>query len=302
MALVHTIVQNMNLNRIAKLLQIFMNKVKNFAKSIWCNLLKHDIRVVFFATDLKEWIHMNLKQDLGHDLNINWSCVWATSCHFLWTWRNREMHEDSRLRPTHPWRYILDCNLKYITADANNIALPTRQQVEIGVAWQRPVEGWVVLNTDGASRRTGVAGCGGLLRNSNGQWLGGFSRHLGRCSAYIAELWGVFEGLRLARERGISKINVQVDSRVVVQTLNSSNLGSVLGWRLIQEIRHLLSLDWEILVCHSYREANACADALANMGCDHGPELRVYDQCPASLISLLQADVMGITTPRVISV
>jgi hypothetical protein len=73
-------------------------------------------------------------------------------------------------------------------------------------------------------------------------------------------------------------------------------------WRLIQEIRQLLSLDWEIIVCHSYRKANACADALANMGCEHGPELRVYDQCPASLISLLQADVMGITTPRVISV
>jgi hypothetical protein len=73
------------------------------------------------------------------------------------------MHDDSRLRPIHPWRYILDCNLKYITADAGNIALPTRQQVEIGVAWQRPVEGWVVLNTDGACRRNGAAGCGGLL-------------------------------------------------------------------------------------------------------------------------------------------
>jgi hypothetical protein len=83
-----------------------------------------------------------------------------------------------------------------------------------------------------------------------------------------------------------------VDSRVVAQTLNSSNLGSVSGWRLIQEIWRFLSLDWEILVCHSYREANVCADALANMGCDHGSELRVYDQCLASLISFLQANVM----------
>jgi ribonuclease HI len=58
-------------------------------------------------------------------------------------------------------------------------------------------------------------------------YLSYVSRHLDRCSAYIAELWGVFEGLRLARERGISKIKVQVDSRVVVQTLNSSNFGLV---------------------------------------------------------------------------
>jgi hypothetical protein len=40
-------------------------------------------------------------------------------------------------------------------------------------------------------------GCGGLLRNSNGQWIGEFSRHLGMCSAYLAELWGVIDGLRL---------------------------------------------------------------------------------------------------------
>jgi ribonuclease HI len=122
------------------------------------------------------------------------------------------------------------------------------------------------------------------------------------CSAYLTELWGVIDGLRLARDRGITKLKVQVDSRVVVQTLNSSNTGSVVGWRLIREIRQLLALDWEIRICHIYREANACADALANMGCDQGLGLRVYEQCPASLSSLLLMDVMGIATPRVISV
>ncbi|MCI38130.1 ribonuclease H protein, partial [Trifolium medium] len=124
----------------------------------------------------------------------------------------------------------------------------------------------------------------------------------GMCSAYLAELWGVLDGLRLAREQGITKLKVQADSRVVVQTLNSSNTGSTVGWRLIWEIRQLLALDWEIRIFHTYREANACADALASMGCDHGPGLRVYEQCPASFSSLLLMDVMGITTPRVISV
>ncbi|MCI74087.1 ethylene responsive transcription factor 1b, partial [Trifolium medium] len=54
--------------------------------------------------------------------------------------------------------------------------------------------------------------------------------------------------------------------------------------------------------CHSYREANACADTLANMGCEHGPGLRLYDQCPPRLSSLVLADVMGIATPRIIVV
>jgi ribonuclease HI len=125
---------------------------------------------------------------------------------------------------------------------------------------------------------------------------------LGCCSAYIAGLWGVYDGLCLARQIGATKVRVHVDSSVVVQTLNNTNGGSVVRWRLVQEIRRLLALEWEIKVCHSYCEANMCADALANMGCDHGPRLRRYAQCPTRLSSLLLADVMGIATPRIIVV
>ena len=36
-------------------------------------------------------------------------------------------------------------------------------------------------------------------------------------------------------------------------------------------------MDWDIKVCHSYHEANACADALANMGCNHEAILIFYE-------------------------
>jgi hypothetical protein len=36
------------------------------------------------------------------------------------------------------------------------------------------------------------------------------------------------------------------------------------------------------------------------MGCDYGPELRIFEQCPASMSNLLLVDTMKITTPRVI--
>jgi hypothetical protein len=55
-------------------------------------------------------------------------------------------------------------------------------------------------------------------------------------------------------------------------------------------------------VCHSYREENVCADALANMGCEHAPGLRLYDHRPSRLHSLVLADAMGIATPRSIVV
>jgi ribonuclease HI len=86
------------------------------------------------------------------------------------------------------------------------------------------------------------ASCGGLFRNSDGQWLGGFLRNLGRCNAYIVELCGVYDGFCLARNKGVKKVKVHVDSSIVVHTLKNTIGGSVV-WRLVQEIRRLLALD-----------------------------------------------------------
>ncbi|XP_045792121.1 uncharacterized protein LOC123886891 [Trifolium pratense] len=91
---------------------------------------------------------------------------------------------------------------------------------------------------------------------------------------------------------GFIKIVLHIDYNVVVQKLQSDKNGSVVGWRIIQEIKRLLAMDWEVKICHSYRESNACVDLLANLRCDHEPGMRVYEQCPASLNSLLLADVM----------
>jgi hypothetical protein len=35
---------------------------------------------------------------------------------------------------------------------------------------------------------------------------------------------------------------------------------------MVEKIRRLIDLDWEVVVKHSYYEANQCADALANIG------------------------------------
>ncbi|MCI72792.1 hypothetical protein A2U01_0094056, partial [Trifolium medium] len=35
------------------------------------------------------------------------------------------------------------------------------------ISWKPPNAGWVMLNTDEASKNGSVAGCGGLIRGSN---------------------------------------------------------------------------------------------------------------------------------------
>ncbi|KAE8709893.1 hypothetical protein F3Y22_tig00110328pilonHSYRG00785 [Hibiscus syriacus] len=61
-------------------------------------------------------------------------------------------------------------------------------QVEV---WEPPPSGWVKLNSDGARHKgTGRTACGGVIRNSNRQWVMGYSRAIGICSFFDAELWG----------------------------------------------------------------------------------------------------------------
>ncbi|GAU23291.1 hypothetical protein TSUD_237450 [Trifolium subterraneum] len=159
-----------------------------------------------------------------------------------------------------------------------------------------------MLNIDGASKRGSTAGCGGLLRNSSGIGSGAsLVTWISVMPTLQSSGESLIYGLTFAYDRGFKRIVLHVDSNVVVHTLQSDRDHSVVGWRFIQEIRRLLVMNWEVQICHSYRESNACVDALANLGCDHEPGMRVYEQYPTSLSSLLLADVMGITTPKVTS-
>jgi len=66
-----------------------------------------------------------------------------------------------------------------------------REIVQIGR--KPPLERWVKLNTDDFCRGIGLTGCGGVIRGSDGEWLGGFAKGVGMCSTYIVKLYGVFE-------------------------------------------------------------------------------------------------------------
>ncbi|KAK8511750.1 hypothetical protein V6N12_000793 [Hibiscus sabdariffa] len=82
---------------------------------------------------------------------------------------------------------------------SSNAAVQLRETVPANVRWRKPPPGWCKLNVDGSvGHATGMATCGGGVRNEEGTWLIGFSRKLGLCSVLEAELWGLYEGLLTA--------------------------------------------------------------------------------------------------------
>lgn len=123
---------------------------------------------------------------------------------------------------------------------------------------------------------------------------------IGSCDSYVDELLGVFEGLKLVRARGFNRVELHVDSWVVVTTLFSSKIGTLTSWSLLQHSRRLLDMNWEVRICHSYRKANVCADSLANIACDGGIAFMLYEHFPAQISMLFLADLTGVCTPRIV--
>lgn len=211
---------------------------------------------------------------MGQSLDCPWASTWATMCFMLWKWRNISIHDSNFVRPVKPW--IIVQNWVHNYAQARRVSIPRihRASSQIQIAWNPPMNGWVCLNTDGAVRvDVRTVGCGGLIRNSGGKWLCGFSKFLRNTSAYVAELSGVHEGLKLAKEKGFSKVEMRVDSVTVANCIERESSGSSNGWSLLKQIRCLLVGDWEVKIFHVYREANKSVDCLANLACDLGSTL-----------------------------
>jgi hypothetical protein len=68
----------------------------------------------------------------------------------------------------------------------------------------------------------------------------------------------------------------------------------------VKQIWLLLEKDWCVEILHVYREANKCADALANIGYTLDYEIEFYEDCPPHISELCIDDRMGFTTPRLV--
>ena len=124
------------------------------------------------------------------------------------------------------------------------------------VGWEKP-----------NNSTTGMASGGGVLSDCNGEWVRGFSIKLEACPALEAELWAILYGLRLARDKGIRFLIVEVDS-LLCRWLNENRKDTNRYRNLREECNHLLRLPQQVEVKHIFREMNQATDLLANLAMD----------------------------------
>jgi len=126
------------------------------------------------------------------------------------------------------------------------------------------------LHADGGARgNPGPAGIGVVLADPSGEVIAEIARGIGDATNNVAEYSAVIAGLELALERGVTEIDVYMDSELVVSQLKGD-------WKikndrlrvLAVKARALLNRFEKFSIQHVPREMNADADKLANQGMD----------------------------------
>jgi hypothetical protein len=186
-------------------------------------------RSIFFMEDLQQWIATNIGKRQSGSNGGAWCDIWATACHCIWTWRNKETHNNNYVRPLHMAQHVYKVVEDYSQAMRVNEMMRNSERVLMHIGWQPPSGHFVKLNTDGACKENNRAGCGGIIRGNQGEWLGGFAKGVGVCSAFVAELWGVLEGLQYARRLRFMAVELNIDSVTVVQVIKTGKLSSPIG-------------------------------------------------------------------------
>jgi ribonuclease HI len=124
--------------------------------------------------------------------------------------------------------------------------------------------------TDGAARgNPGPAAVGVVIEDDKGTRLRGLHRYLGKATNNEAEYQALIEGLKAAAEWKPDRLEVYLDSKLVVEQVNGSyRVRKPELQPLYQRAKELLGGFDEVVISHVEREKNRGADALANMALD----------------------------------
>ena len=127
-----------------------------------------------------------------------------------------------------------------------------------------------VLYADGGARgNPGPAGIGVVLKNENGEVLGEIAESIGEATNNVAEYRALIAGLELALAKGVTDLDVFMDSKLIVSQLKGE-------WKIKNDRLRTLAVRGRSLlnrfphstIQYVQREHNSDADKLANQGMD----------------------------------
>lgn len=232
--------------------------------------------------------------------DIRWKVSFPLAVWSIWSARNKLVMEN------HPFEaHRIIERIKALAQELFHFLPPTNALMRKNlthVGWKPPPLGFYKLHTDGSARgNPGRASAGGLLRDHNGAWIGSFSRDIGYTHSMAAELWGLRDGLMLARTLNINKIMIEVDAQNVLNMVKpfSAPANHTHPYiNLINDCRSILQSFEVAHIDHTHRKGNHCADILAKVGLNNSNALVLHSCPPSCILYQLLADAWGVVYPR----
>lgn len=264
---------------------------------IWHHLGVHRTNNAFFDQELRSWLKSNATSKSTHNpKGIPWNVLFLITIWSIWKQRNQAVFNNKSPNPS---------LVKQITTQATEfihyVYHPTicKRMTMKQIRREVPERGRLKLNTDGAANRVlGVAGGGGLIRDEYGNWVVGFSRRIGITNSFMAEAWALRDGLILCDQMKLSDVIVELDSKALVDAFNNLVYANSVISPLFEDCKQLASQIPRLCIRHIYREANKCADKLANIGLNQSLDFVIHSCLPVDLLGCCKADCQGLYSNR----
>lgn len=162
-----------------------------------------------------------------------------------------------------------------------------------GVVWYSPPPSWHKINFDGSAKgNLSPTGCGGVLRDCYGKLVSAVALPLGIQTNHFVEVVVAYHGIKLAREKGVSKLLVKGDSLNIINYLRKCLSPSCTIEIFILDAHAILQDFNEVYIFHAFREANGVADYMVNHGVTSVGHWEANDIFPIDLINFLNNEKM----------
>ncbi|XP_061342057.1 uncharacterized protein LOC133288347 [Gastrolobium bilobum] len=195
------------------------------ARKVWERWFGGKIPDAFMLTNDFDWFRLNICNSFSTKCWHLWKEAFFVTCWMLWQWRNLTVHEELFDWPSDPMSKIL----LYLRGMKSSCCEdPFFQKTDLpfplfGSGYQEQKEVLKIFVDGTVNLETNAGACGGLICTWKGDWISGFSFKIGCCSIFEAELWGIWQGLKLASELKIKKVWLGSDSKEVLSYVANLN-------------------------------------------------------------------------------
>ncbi|XP_045797947.1 uncharacterized protein LOC123892169 [Trifolium pratense] len=258
-----------------------------FSRSLW-HYIGFTNPNFFSNMDVYDWIKMGT---IGTHSLIFSAGVW-------WSWRHRNLMSLNN----ETWSLSrLSFNIRSMVETFKNCftITPNGGSVDRFIKWNNNNFSCTILNVDGSCLGSPArSGFGGIIRNTFGHYLAGFSGYIqGSSDILYAELYAIYKGLLLAINMSIDELVCYSDSLHCINLIKGPQVKFHMHAVLIQDIKDLISQS-NVSLCHTLREGNQCADFFAKLGASSDADFTNHDSPPEGVQDLLKNNALGILFQR----